>query len=459
MLGARGDSGVIVSQMLRGLSDVLVASSPAAPPAAVRAGLRRAVDLAYGAVARPVEGTVLTVARAAADAADSEDSDDLGAVVSAAWRGADDALRRTPEQLDVLGRAGVVDAGGRGLVVMLDALAAVVTGRAPEVMSEQVPPRPRPGDPTPTDGPAYEVMFLLDAAAPAVDALRTALGALGDSLVVVGGDLLWNVHVHVDDAGAVLEAALRAGRPHRIAITYLATSGPRAVQPQPRETASPPGRGVVAVVSGGGLAALFESVGAHPVVGGPGHRPSTADLLDAIRTCGTEEVVLLPNDGDSLAVAEAAAERARVDGTRVSVVPTRAIVQGLAAIAVHDPTRRFEDDVVGMTAAASATRYGGVTVAVREAFTSAGRCQAGDALGLMDDEVVDVGDNLGDTAVAVIDRMLGGVGELVTLVSGRDVPEGLLDRVTEHLHRSRPDVETVAYEGGQDLYPLLIGVE
>jgi len=285
-------------------------------------------------------------------------------------------------------------------------------------------------------------------------------------LVVVGGDGLWNVQVHVDDAGAAVESALLVGRPHRIAITHLGSGPAAAVHSDDSGSATSgggtrrsTGRGVVTVVSGRGLAALFESVGAWPVEGGPGRRPSTSQLLEALLACDTPEVLLLPNDGDSLAVAEAAAERARAESLRVSVVPTRATVQGLAALAVHDPSRRFDDDVVAMTAAASATRQGGVTVAVREAFTSAGRCQAGDALGLIEDDVVVVVPTLEEAGVAVVDRMLAGAGELVTLVVGAEAPGGLVEHVRAHLHRERPDVETVVYDGGQELYPLLIGVE
>ena len=455
LLGARGNSGVIVSQMLRGLAETLAGAAPAATASEVfHRGLVRASDLAYAAVARPVEGTVLSVARAAADAAEAAPGAALADVVRAAAGGARAALERTPEQLEVLARAGVVDAGGRGLVVLLEALESVVTGverpSADRTLRPAVPVRTGPDwDPATVGGPAFEVMYLLDAADDAIPQLRNALGGMGDSLVVVGGDRLWNVHVHVDDPGPAVEAGISAGRPYRIRITSLETPAAR----------TPSGRGIVAVAPGAGLAALLESVGAAVVAGGAGRRPSPADLLAAMRQSGASEVVLLPNDKDSLAVAEAAAAEGRALGLRVGLIPTRAPVQSLAALAVHDRSRSFDDDVVTMTAAARSTRHAEVTVAVREAMTSAGVCAPGDVLGLIEDDVVVIGDSVEGVASDVLERMLALGGELVTLVRGEDAESSLVDVVTARLQRSRPDVEVVAYDGGQPHYPLLVGVE
>jgi dihydroxyacetone kinase-like predicted kinase len=213
----------------------------------------------------------------------------------------------------------------------------------------------------------------------------------------------------------------------------------------------------VSVVAGDGLAALFESAGATVVRGGPGRRASTAELLTGLRAARARDVVVLPNDADSLAVAEAAAAKARDEGLRVAVIPTRASVQALAALAVHDLERRFEDDVVAMTAAAGHCRHGGVTVAAREAVTMAGVCRPGDVLGIVDFAVI--GDDLVTVARTVLDRMLGSGGELVTLVTGADLEPGLAEAVAEHAREGRPEVDTVQYDGGQPRYPLLIGVE
>ncbi len=216
-----------------------------------------------------------------------------------------------------------------GLVVLLDALATVVTGATPPESTWERPPAgsDRPVHGADPDGPAFEIMYLLEAADLSIPNLREALDGLGDSVVVVGGDGLWNVHVHANDPGAAVEAAVAHGRPFRIRITSLLL---------PAGEQSGTTRAVVAVVPGRGLAQLFESVGACVVEGGPGARPTPARLLAAIEFTGASEVVLLPNDTDHLAVAEAAADSARADGLRVAVVPSRAPVQGLAALAVHD---------------------------------------------------------------------------------------------------------------------------
>jgi len=300
-------------------------------------------------------------------------------------------------------------------------------------------------------------MYLLNAPADAVPALRQRLAGLGDSLVVVGGEPTWNVHVHVDDVGAAVEAGVEAGRPYRIRITHFADAA-RAAAGALRDDS----RGVVSVVAGDGLAALFEATGATVVRGGPGGRASTGELLGGLRRARSRDLIVLPNDGDSIAVAEAAAAAARDEGLRVAVIPTRASVQAIAALAVHDPARRFEDDVVAMTAAAGHCRHGGVTVAAREAVTMAGVCQVGDVLGIVDGDFAVIGDDLEQVARTVVDRMLGSGGELVTLVTGAaegGAGPGLADAVVAHLRRTRPEVDTVAYEGGQPRYPLLIGVE
>jgi DAK2 domain fusion protein YloV len=460
LMGARGNSGVILSQILRGTSEVLggLTDGEALDGSAVHRLLARAADLGYEAVARPVEGTILTVARAAADAAAlriQEGADDAAAVVEAAAQGARDALALTPTMLESLRLAGVVDAGGRGLVVVLDALAEVVSGvrRTGGDIGLHAPvPRPVEAESSRHyGGPAYEVMFLLDADDAAVPALRSALDSLGDSLVVVGGDRLWNVHVHVDDAGAAVEAAMAAGRPYRLRITHLeqvVSTGARA-----------DGRALVAVSHGPGVADLLGSAGVGIVPAAARQRPSTAELLDAMRLTHAAELIVLPSDKDTRGVAEAAAEQARADGLRVSVIPTRSIVQTLAAVAVHDPSTRFDDDVVAMTRAAGATRYAAVTVASRAALTTVGPCDVGDILGLVVGDIVVVGDDVASVTRDILARMLAIGGELVTLVLGADAGGDLSDDLPQWLAERYPLTDVVVYDGGQPLWPIIMGVE
>ncbi len=383
-------------------------------------------------------------------------------MIRAAATAAREALARTPEQLQVLRDAGVVDAGGRGLCVVLDAAETAVTGKRPvsapvPLGSHHIPVPLRGGDLT-EGGPAYEVMYLLEADDDRIPVLRRALAPLGDSLVVVGGDRLWNVHVHVDDVGAAVEAGIEAGRPYRIRVTHFAEQ----VSEEARDRVSGrrhPGRKVVMVAAGDGLADLFAEAGATVVRGGPGRRPSTGQLLDAVAAAGTDQVVLLPNDRDSIPAAEAAAQTARQElDLRVAVIPTNAQVQGLAALAVHEPGRTFEADVLEMTAAARHARSGAVTVAVKQAMTTAGPCEPGDVLGAVEGDFVVVGDDLFTVATDVLELLLGGGGEMVTLVAGADGAQ-LADRCAAHLAATRPTVDVVVYDGGQDRYPLLVGVE
>ena len=472
LLGARGNSGVITSQLVRACGLRLAENLPPIqePSAGVLVDARMseavafadalvfAADAAYNAVAQPVEGTMLTVARQAANAAleAANQGKSLSEVCLAAVAAARVALTKTTEQLEVLRRAGVVDAGGAGLVVILGAMESVLSGRAPASTSgvpARVPPQVVPGqagtdlDP---DGPAYEVMYLLEAPDEQIGDFRKQLAGLGDSVVVVGGDELWNVHVHTDDVGATIELGIGIGKPYRIRVTHFADMAHR--EPVPN-------RAVIAVAAGDGLAALFEEAGAVVVQGEHGRRCSTGELLGAIERSGAPEIVLLPNDSDSIGVAEAAAAAARQDGLRVAVIPTRAQVQGLAAIAVHDPERSFDDAVVQLSAAAGQTRHGAVTIAVKDAWTMAGTCRIGDALGVVDGDFTLITDDLETAATGVVDRLLGGGGELMTVVTGREVDPALVDALVRYVRRIRRDVDVVVYDGGQERYPLLIGVE
>ncbi len=245
---------------------------------------------------------------------------------------------------------------------------------------------------------------------------------------MVGGDRLWNVHVHVDDVGAAIEAGIVAGRPYRVRVTHFAeqlagdvagtSSGAGAGS---GHAAVRRGRAVVAVAAGPGLAALFEEAGAVVVLGGPGQRPSTGQVLEAILGSGAQEVVVLPNDADSVRVAQIAGGTAETDlGMRVAVIPTQAQVQGLAAMAVHEPARSFDQDVLEMTATARHARHGAVTVAARAAMTMAGPCEPGDVLGVIAGDFAVVGADPYVVATDVLQRLLAGGGDLVTLVSGAD---------------------------------------
>ncbi|MEV4411775.1 DAK2 domain-containing protein [Catellatospora sp. NPDC049609] len=458
LMGARGNSGVISAQWLSGLADSVDADG-------LVPALDAAAKSAYAAVARPVEGTILTVARAAAEAAHRGSGD--AEAVRAAVQGAREALARTPEQLPVLAAAGVVDAGGQGLVLLLEALLEALTGEHDE-STVDLHAAGRGGYDahghahgdhehgaaravSTYRGPAYEVQFMIDTGAPEIADLRAALDRLGDSLVVVGGPATWRVHVHVDDAGAALEAGLAAGRPYQIQVTHLTSATAEGAPRRPDPTA----RAVVVTAAGDGIEELLIAEGAVAI----GGNPSTAEVLDAILATGAGRVAVLPTDTNLRAVCQMAAEEAFGEGVKVRVIPTRSPVQALAALAVRDHARRFEDDVIAMAEAAGACRSAEVTTASREALTVAGRCRPGDVIALVEGEVNLIGDDLVTVCAQLLDRMLASGGELVTLLTGAQAPDGLVEALTAHVAARWPFVEVHAYSGGQPHYPLLVGVE
>lgn len=481
LLAARGNSGVILSQLVRGLSEVIAesaASSTLAPGAldgldgvTLARAERRASERAYAAVTRPVEGTILSVAAAAASAAElaAATGADLYAVATASLAAARVALAATTAQLPVLARAGVVDAGGLGYVLVLEALELVIGGEqvgdpsaAPAVhLSTSTLRAAAHGDhggwgaPREPSTPAYEVMYLLsDSDEEAVARLRVRLDGLGDSVLVVGGQDLWNVHVHADDVGAVIQAGIEAGRPHRIAVTHFGDQQ-RARTAHP--THSPVA--VVACAAGQGLAEVFSQAGAVSVFNGPGRRASAGQLLDAIRSAGSRSVIVLPNEKNTVLAAEAAASAAGEAGLEVHVVRSRSAVQGIAALAVFEPTASARDNLIAMSGAAAATRHGEVTIASKESPTNAGWCHRGDAVGAVDGEVVVVGKDLATVGAQVAARLLAEGGELLTVINGAGSGPELSELVAQSARAGRRDVEVAIIDGGQTTYPLLLGVE
>jgi uncharacterized protein len=467
VMGARGNSGVILSQVLRGMAEACAGT--AGPSGAVLAdALQRAHRLATAAVARPREGTALTVLSAAAAAAAAAPADRLDAVARAAADAARVAVSATTGQLPELARAGVVDAGGLGLYVVLDVLAGLLDDRRdePVLATSGSPHRPvargrdvlvaeRESGSTAHD---YEVMYLLDGTdAERVDALRGELGALGDSVAVVGdGAGLWNVHVHCTDVGAAIEAGIAAGRPHRITVVRFADPVGTAAAPAERFVRD---RAVLMIVEGVEVAELARSAGAVVIERRAGCGVDGGELAAAIVGTRARHVVLLPNDPELVPIAEAAAGTARRDGQEVLVVPTASVLQGLVALAVHDPQRRAGEDVVAMAEAAAGTRTARLMVAESEALTWVGRCEPGEVLGIADGEVVLIAPDLAVGALWLAHRMLIAGGEIVTVLLGEGVDESLGEGLAADLRRTHPEVDVVVHRGGQTDYPLVLGVE
>jgi DAK2 domain fusion protein YloV len=472
LMGARGNSGVILSQVLRGLADRLAPVSTVDGPAVAEA-LCAASAAAYRAVVRPVEGTILTVARDSAEAADqqAQAGGSLLEVLEAAAARSRESLARTPQLLPVLAEAGVVDAGGAGLCLLFDALLHVVDGRPlPEPSSEAQPATTtatRPGEATHAVGDLrYEVMCFLDAADEAVEGLKKAWSAAGDSVVVVGGDGLWNCHVHTDDIGAAIEAAIDAGRPRDIRVTDLAEQvdacgdarpGTRPAEPPHSAAGAVPVTSVVAVAAGEGVAKILRSLGVEEVVaGGQSANPSTAEILAAVDSVSAGQVVVLPNNANVVPVAR---QVDALTAKTVRVVPTGSLAQGLAAMLGYDAAADVDGTAEAMAKAAAAVTAGEVTRAVRDATTPAGPVRAGDWLGLADGDVCVVAANAAEAACALLDRLVGDEHELVTVLVGEGAGEQETHGIVDWLDRHRPRVSTEVHDGGQPLYPYVFGVE
>ncbi len=486
ILGARGNSGVIMSALLRDLC-ISIAREPHAFAQALRAGTAGA----YSAVAAPVEGTILTVARACADQAEeiTKRGGELPEIVSGAADAAYQALLRTPDLLEQLRNAGVVDAGGRGLVVVLDSLVTSLTGVSPRRDLLQHSSRFPAKFPT-TPGKAqnnsedFEVMYHLKCES--VDTLHKTLAAVGQSIMIAGIDGTWNVHVHVSPYAIAdsINAGLALGSVSKISVTPLGkedSAGNFMVHGLPAELNSPGDtltperiisdtrntgyqspqrqRALIAVTHGWGVESLLAEQGITCVPIPARQQPSAAELISAGKRTECAQLVLLPSDKDAHAVADIAATELKAQGMRATVIPTKSITQTLAAVAVHDPDQDFEQDVVNMTRASSSTRYGAVTAATRNVLTMAGECQSGDILGVIDGEIAVIGGEFAHVSCLVLDKMLAPGAELVTIVCGQDSHDSDLHGIRTWINSHNPLLDVDVIRGGQPLWPFIFGVE
>jgi DAK2 domain fusion protein YloV len=472
-MGARGNSGVILSQVLRGLCGRL-GEVPRPDPGDVAEALEAASREARRAVAEPVEGTMLSVIRDAARAAGQVPDGDAAEVAEAALEEGLRSVERTRDQLPELTRAGVVDAGGKGLVLLLDALVSALRDVPLRV---EVGPRGPIGEGG-GDGPVgdaaagygYEVMYLLEGGDEAVPGLRSGLGAIGDSVVVVGGGGLYNVHVHTDDPGAAVERGLEAGRPRQVRITSLDDQVEACLADQARavraggdapETPEAPGErqatALVATAPGEGAARLLRSLGAVVVPGGPGRNPSVAELAGAIREAPSDAVVVLPNHKNIVPAAERAA--AEVAGKRVLVVPTRSVPAGLAAATAFNPEASLDENERQVREGADAVAAAEMATVVRGAETPAGPVRAGDLLGVVGGEVRAAGRDPVEVATKVLRTLVRDEHEVLTLLLGQDVDDEQGRRAAAALGEAFPTLEVDVHRGDQPHYPFLIGLE
>lgn len=468
LMGARGNSGVILSQLLRGLVEKFKVLEEV-DPATLADALAHADELARQAVVRPIEGTILSVAKAGALGAKS-DTSSLANLARAARIAASEALAYTPEQLPVLKQAGVVDSGGTGLLLMFDALCFHVAGDplpiAPDAESITVHVQENvahSGDDI--ADLRYEVMYLLDADDQKIPAFRDVWSGLGDSIVIVGGDGLYNCHIHTDDIGGSIEAALDAGRPREIRVTDLAEQVVEerwvregtAVQEESHTEEEAPPTSVVAVVVGDGIGRIFRSLGVRGLVkGGQTMNPSTAELVDAVLATGSNEVVILPNNKNIRPVAEQVA--ALVDIV-VTVVPTNSVVEGFGALLAYDPAASASDNAQSMSASSAHVIAGEVTKAVRDTTTEAGEVHDGDWIGLDAKGVVSVADSIAVAAIGLLAKLISPDHELLTIIEGEGSTPANTRRITEYVGDELTNLTVEVHHGGQPLYPYLFGIE
>ena len=457
LMSARGNSGVILSQVVRGAAEVLGAAGEADARALARS-LRAASDAAYRAVRRPVEGTMLTVIRELAEEAERRARPGLAAadVLPDVLRHGEVALARTTEQLPILKEAGVVDAGGAGLVEIVRGLTAALTGEAV--------PAPPPAEELGVEAIHQELsrfryctVFVIEGEGLDTNGLERELERLGDSLLVVGDPEAVKVHVHTDDPGAALSCGTRAGVIGGVEVVDMHA---QTVDREERLTAAAVeavGKmcEAVAVVAGEGNRRLFESLGAGRIIeGGQTMNPSARQIVDAIDAAAAPEAIVLPNNPNVILTAEQAA---RLASKPVRVVRTDSLQAGLAAMVVYDGERSAEANVADMHEALEAVSTGAVTLASRDAEVNGLSVRKGAYLGLVDGDAVVAGDDFDDVARSVLERLLEEPRDVLTLLTGADAPA--LERVTSFVAEHHPTLELEVQDGGQPHYPLLIAAE
>jgi len=492
LMGARGNSGVILSQILRGLASTLKSARETGAPKVAEA-LKAASAAAYQSVLKPIEGTILTVVRESADAAVRAASDGatLAAMLRVARAAGRESLAKTPELLPVLKDAGVVDAGGAGFLLFLDSALHVIDGEPlpePENIAgpntEQliaVMKRGEGDDKVDVSELRYEVMFLLEIDDTKSKAFMQKWGEVGDSIVVVGGEGLYNCHIHTNDIGAAIEAPISlGGRPHQIRVTDLFEEVAEEHEKREAQIGAPSGAdtaahggkpsfkthaalpevtcAVVAVASGDGIAELFGNLGVHGVVtGGQTLNPSTQELLDAVEHMNAQQVVILPNNKNIIPVAQ------QVDGLtkkEVRVVPTCSMPEALAALVAYDPEASAEHNGSEMAKAAAAVVTGEVTTAVRDTKTDAGAVKAGDSIGIVrGDGVVAIAPDVFECSTALLKHIVSADRELLTVIVGVDAKAATTEKIVEWVGEHFPAIACEVHRGGQPLYPYLFGVE
>lgn len=476
LMGARGNSGVILYQIIAGLNSGAEGADLLTSETLIK-GLEAASELAYKAVTNPVEGTMLTVIRAISDACSSNPAGTLADALGIAREAADEAVRATPQQLPVLRQAGVVDAGGQGLLIIFTALERFSRGELDQREMSLVndPPASFASEMHFLD--QAEVIHGLDEFGYCINfavagenlesaGLRQALDALGQSTVIVGDDTLVKVHTHSERPGTILEAALTFGELHNVRIDNMKSQTERllnerhsVVEPYQHEGASgvEVAIGIVAVASGEGIAGALRGMGANAIVaGGTSMNPSTGEIREAIESLDKAEVIVLPNDPNIIAAAQQAAE---LSERTVKVVPTRSIQQCVAALAAFNFDATLDENTAAMNEATSSVRSLALTRAHRDAVIDDMTFREGEFMGVLDGTPCVTGPGAGDTLMELFGKADAGSFELATIFIGEPADEELVEEIESLISSSYQELELEIMPGGQPHYDLLIALE
>lgn len=456
IMGARGNSGVILSQIFRGIARGL-AGKEQATSSEVGKAFQYGVLYAYRAVSRPVEGTILSVAKGIAKGARRTVRETLpfSDILKEAVSAGREALNKTPEQLPILKQAGVVDAGGQGLLVFLtgclEGLEGV--GSSPEADWDRTLTLTVPGVEEFDIAHPYCTEFIVKNCSLNRDEARKVLMPQGDSLVLAEGDSVLKVHIHSAHPGAVLEMALTWGTLHDIKIDNMADQHRQTVIPTPAKQAL----AVITVADGEGFQAMMRKMGAQLVIaGGQTMNPPVEDFMSAVHRGQAERYIILPNNKNIILAANQAK---KLLGDRVEVVPTVNIPQGLAALLAFDPDKAIADNVEAMTARIDAVRAAGVTVAVRDSLVDGQLVPAGRFIGVVDSRVLADGADLQTALFELAEKLSITEAEVVSLYYGSELTEEEAEKLANQLQEKYNMVEVELYAGGQSLYPLIISIE
>ena len=480
LMGARGNSGVITSQLFRGFSQS-VKDKDELDGAALAAAFQAGVEVAYKAVMKPVEGTILTVSRGAAIGAKkkAESTNDAVEVMRAALEGAKAALAKTPDMLPVLKEVGVVDSGGQGLVFIYEGFLSALTGEfiaseefvaTPATMSEMINAEHHKsvaGHVATEDitfGYCTEIMVALKQGPTYVkdfdyDEFRNYLNNLGDSLLVVNDDEIVKVHVHTEDPGLVMQEGLKYGSLVKVKVDNMRNQHEAQVEKEERQAKPAEAKeyAIISVVAGDGLADIFKAQGVDYIIsGGQTMNPSTEDFVKAVEELNARNIIILPNNKNILMAAQSAAE---VIEQPAAVVETKTIPQGLTSLLAFDESKSIEENYERMSASLEDVVSGSVTTAVRDTTIDGLEIHENDNLGMVDGKIVVSNPDMMETLTATFDKMLDEDSEIVTIYIGEDGQEDLANELAQNLMAKYEDVEVEIHQGNQPVYPYLFSVE